>query len=196
MADAHPDTIKSVVRQIQVGRRYEITPRSVYLLNAALSFYKSGEVATYPYTQLSTVSALNAVLATNPAPDEQRNDDDLWFLTISESEPFQEVIFPEGKALYFPYGLYVTFHASEAGSGDMTALLRASFVDREDYCPARTSPAEFAARCGAAPSPGPSVAETPWTNNGTQAAVYLQVQDTLEELETLGGDPIEAQVVI
>lgn len=194
MADAHPDTIKSVVRQLQVGRRYEITPRSVYLLNAALSFYRSGEVSTYPYTQLSSVSALNAVLSTNPAPDEQRNDDDLWFLAISEGEPFREVIFPEGKALYFPYGLYVTFTSSEAGAGDMVALLRASFVDRQDYCPARTSPAEFAAKCGATPpSPGPAEGDTPWANSGTQAAVYLQTQDTLEILETIGGAALEAQ---
>lgn len=196
MADAHPDTIKSVVRQIQVGRRYEITPRSVYLLNAALSFYKSGEVATYPYTQLSSVSALNAVLATNPAPDEQRNDDDLWFLAISEDEPFREVEFASGKALYFPYGLYVTFQASEVGAGGMSALLRVSFVDREDYCPARTSPAAFAANCGPPPSPGPSEGSTPWANSGSQAETYLQQQDTLDELETIGGDAIEAQVVI
>lgn len=196
MADAHPDTIKSVVRQIQVGRRYEITPRSVYLLNAAISFYRSGDATLYPYTQLGSVSSMNAVLSTNPAPDEQRNDDDLWFLTISDADPYQEVYFPEGKALYFPYGLYVTFTAAEIGAGDSVALLRASFVDREDYCPARTSPAEFAARCGPAPTPGPSIAETPWANSGTQAATYLQVQDTLEILETLGGAALEAQLPI
>lgn len=196
MADAHPDTIKSVVRQIEAGRRYEITPRSVYLLNAALSFYRSGEVASYPYTQLSTVSSLNAVLSTNPAPDEQRNDDDLWFLTISQASPYQEVYFPEGKALYFPYGVYLTFTSAEVGSGDLVGLFRASFVDRQDYCPARTSPAQFAANCGAPPTPGPSVAEAPWANQGTQASIFLQVQDTLDELETLGGDALEAQLPI
>ena len=190
MGVAHPDLVQSAVKPVQVGYRYEITARSVYLKRASISYYQTGSIGSFPYAQLDNISALNAVLSTNPAPDAQREGTDLWVLTLGQGLPRDVHQWEDDEWLYFPYGIYVAMTGAESDSAEMQALLSLTYVEREHYCPARTIPAAWAAECGPAPPPGPAAESDPWTNQGTEVTSFLITQGAAQVITTLAGDSL------
>lgn len=190
MADVHPDSVQSVVRTFQVGRVYEITARSCYLLGAAVAYARSPDVFAFPHATLDDLSSINAVLFTTAEPDAQREGDDLWFLSLGRGFPKDEVQFPEAKALYFPNGLYVRVMGAEDDALDSMVLMRLTYVDRDSYCPARTTPGNFLLKCGPAPEPGPSAEALPWDSQGQAVAQFVVTLGGGKTLTALDGTGI------
>lgn len=190
MADVHPDSVQTTVRTYQVGRTYQITARSCYLLSAAVSYARSPDVFAFPHATLDDLSAINAVLFTTAEPDAQRESDDVWFLSLGRGFPKDEFKAEDRKALYFPNGLYVRVMGAETDSVNSMVLMRFSYVDRDAYCPARQTPAQFLAKCGPAPEPGPSAEALPWDSQGQAVAQFVVTLGGGKTLTALDGTGI------
>lgn len=190
MSTAHPDTIQTVVRPLQVGFRYEITSRSVYVLSAKLAFYTAPALTSFPHASLDDLSAINANIFTTADPDAQREGEDKWSLTLGRGLPMDEKVWPEGRALYMPYGLYIGVTGAEADAAGSQVLLTLEYVDRDHYCPARQTPADFYRSCGPAPAPGPAEDKDPWSNQGQEIAQFLVTLGSGKTITALEGTGI------